>query len=282
MPLGLLELGVASFGVLGGYNLGQRIRQLVYDEDVARGKQSDSENAGGNTHLPKHARNKSLSKPSTQQNTVTVMLVGEAAVGKTLLSTRVVDGALPSANLPQTMYPAWQRADFEFASGQVIFQILDTPGRMPELAVPFYRHMDTVVLVFDVSRASTFTRMKTIWYDHLQQHRLQLPNANRYAPESCVVLANIIDERRERQVTRREAAAWAASVGLPFFETHPAEHTPKLLLHLDAIMRSKHEADEEHQQQRQHQREHAAMLAAQVPEAMTAPAVTAARMKPIV
>ena len=93
MPLGLLELGVASFGVLGGYNLGQRIRQLVYDEDVARGKQSDSENAGGNTHLPKHARNKSLSKPSTQQNTVTVMLVGEAAVGKTLLSTRVVDGA---------------------------------------------------------------------------------------------------------------------------------------------------------------------------------------------
>ena len=81
MPLGLLELGVASFGVLGGYNLGQRIRQLVYDEDVARGKQVIPKLPAA-THLPKHARNKSLSKLLTQQNTVTVMLVGEAAVDK--------------------------------------------------------------------------------------------------------------------------------------------------------------------------------------------------------
>ena len=248
----MLELAVGLFGLVGGYSLGQRLRQAVYDESdyllgggAAAASSAAHADADSRLQQKKNLRGRSLSSldgaaAARESATVTVMLVGDPAVGKTLLLKRLSDahGALPQQSLPQTMYPTWQRADFAFAAGgETIFQILDTPGRIPELSVPFFRHMDTVVLVFDVGRASTFAHVKELWHEYVEKHRLALPSAAKHAPESVVVLANIIDERRERQVTRREAAAWAASVGIQFFETHPAEHTPKLMVHLDAVMR---------------------------------------------
>jgi len=59
-----------------------------------------------------------------------------------------------------------------------------------------------------------------VWYAAVQQHR---PAAGRNSAGAIVVLAHVIDERRERQVTRREASTWCESVSLPYYETHPAD-----------------------------------------------------------
>ena len=69
-----------------------------------------------------------------------------------------------------------------------------------------------------------------MWYAAVLQHR----QMDKHAAGTCVVLAHVIDERRERQVTRREASAWCELNGLPFFETHPADIRGwrRLLVHL--------------------------------------------------
>ena len=177
------------------------------------------------------------------------MLVGEPGVGKSLFVSRIsnLDG-VGRETLPKTLAPTWQRADIPLVpNGQVTFQLLDMPGSLPELSIPFYAHAHAVVLMFDVGSASSFARMKMLWHTSLKQHRDLVPGA-RYAPGSTVVLAHIIDERRERQVTRREASAWCASagVGLPYFETHPLETSPKVLAHLAAavVLRA---AEDEHE-----------------------------------
>ena len=70
----------------------------------------------------------------------------------------------------------------------------------------------------------------------VRQQRLGLPNA----PRSTVVVANLMDEWRAREVPRRTAAEWATREGLPFFELHVKAKDPSgphqlLLLHLARV-----------------------------------------------
>ena len=91
------------------------------------------------------------------------------------------------------------------------------------------------MLVFDVGSSMSFDKMKSQWYSSVRLHRFA--SGARQAPGSTVVLAHIIDERRERQVTRREAAAWCQQQNLPYFETHPAEKPyPRVLHHLASTL----------------------------------------------
>ena len=95
------------------------------------------------------------------------------------------------------------------ALGAASFMFLDTPGSMPELSIPFYRQVNSVVLVFDVGSSQSFAKMKTLWYSAVRLHRDAAGGA-RTAADSTISLAHVIDERRERQVTRREAAGRAS------------------------------------------------------------------------
>ena len=49
-----------------------------------------------------------------------------------------------------------------------------------------------------------------------------------------VVLACLLDETRERQVTRRDAASWCSANALPYFETHAKDASgwTRMLAHL--------------------------------------------------
>ena len=108
---------------------------------------------------------------------------------------------------------------------------------------PVESDVQAVVLVFDVGSSASFARMKAMWFSAVRLYRL-VAGAS-HAPETTVVLAHIIDERRERQVTRREAAAWAQQQGLPYFETHPNERpVPRVLAHLADVVLLR---DEEHE-----------------------------------
>ena len=102
--------------------------------------------------------------------------------------------------------------------------------------MPFYRDVQACILVFDVGSSLSFARMKAFWYSATRLHRFHTPGA-RQKPGSTVVLAHIIDERRERQVTRREAAAWCQQQKLPYFETHYHDTAAwrRMLVHLARV-----------------------------------------------
>ena len=236
MPIGLLEGSLAIVGLAGGFSLGSRLRSAFYDAG------EDDQPAGGASVQRSKAGDASTALSPWAGNaetmTMTVMLVGEPGAGKSLFCERISNpDGLGGRSLPKTMAPQWVRAEVLLpgALGRVSFMFLDTPGSMPELSIPFYRQVNSVVLVFDVGSSQSFAKMKTLWYSAVRLHRDAAGGA-RTAADSTIVLAHVIDERRERQVTRREAAAWCQQMKLPFFETHPAEKPlPRVLTHLASI-----------------------------------------------
>lgn len=246
----VLETALLGAGLISGYYLGGR----AHDEWHARsGDKSRDEWHGGAAReggkLPQRSSDvEAVAGPQAAEEryrrvdeTMTVMLAGDSGSGKTLFCSRVAlagsSEALGRETLPRTVAPVWQRVDatvtLEGSPKRVSFQFLDTPGRseLAELLVPFYRQAHAVVLLFDVGSAASFERMQTAWYAAVQQHRLELGS---YPAGSTVVLAHVIDERRERQVTRREASAWCQSVGCTYFETHAKDSTSwrRMLSHL--------------------------------------------------
>ena len=247
-----LEFAIVSGGLAGGYAIGSRLRQAMHEEPA---KSSDAHSRAVDSHGPHHSGQTNYLASLHGGLTCTIMLVGEPSVGKSLFLARITapDGNTGRHALPKTMAPAWQQADVllpsqgarqgrvstaaaaTLSAGRATFQVLDTPGCLPELCVPFYRGVQCVVLMFDVGQASSFAKLKSDWFAAVTLHRLDA-RGNRHPRETTVVLAHVVDERRNREVTRREAAAWCSSVGLPFFETHPAELQPKVLGHLARVV----------------------------------------------
>ena len=280
MSFGLLEAGLVSAGLAGGYSLGSKLRQVLQEASAADGQHQrvgdaakrGTREGGSLSQLPSSLASRWVGNEEAM--TLTVMLVGEPGAGKTLLCERLAaeDGIVGRETLPRTLAPQWHAVQLDLPSvGRVSVQLLDTPGGLPEvsviqanrpsshlthsqatpvthppalcpcavaaqLSVPFYRDVQACILVFDVGSSLSFARMKAFWYSATRLHRFHTPGA-RQKPGSTVVLAHIIDERRERQVTRREAAAWCQQQKLPYFETHPAERPcPRVLTHLGSVV----------------------------------------------
>ena len=231
MIFGLMEGVIVAAGLAGGVAIGRRARQAAEDDDKAARRRAGEGGGSGGAGVDGLARTRGSTEGSSAvvggaTQTLTVMFVGDSASGKSLFCTRTAsaDGSVGRETLAKTYAPTWIRADVALSSTRrVAFQLLDTPGRagLSSLCVPFYRQVDAVVLVFDVGSLGTFEALQTTWYAALEEHRLG--SSRGHKPGSCVVLANVIDERRERQVKRSVAVAWCESVGLPYFETHPAD-----------------------------------------------------------
>ena len=210
----MLEGLAVAVGASLGLALGARARQTVQDERTAHESAS---------WAPQRLPFDLVANPSVAVDrpgsVMTVMLVGDSGSGKTMLLTRLQsDGELGRETLPRTMAPSWHRLDLDMPDQRVVFQVLDTPGtpELSELLVPFYRVCNGTVLMFDVSSALSYARMQRA-YETVCEQRV---NDARAQDGSIVVLAHIIDERRERQVTRRDASSWCTLQGLPYFETH--------------------------------------------------------------
>ena len=224
---GFLEGALVLAGLTGGWAIGRRARQAVHDDAVPGRHGAIRRGVGpGDRVLSPMADSAGDGVAALADTTITAMLVGSASVGKTMFCMRTTyPESLGRETLPKTVAPAWHRADVAVSSTtRVTFQLLDTPGRegLSVLCVPFYQHVNAVILVFDVGNASSFEELKSAWYAAVQQHRLSVANP-RHKTGTCVVLANIVDERRERQVKRSVASSWCESVGLPYFETHPSD-----------------------------------------------------------
>uniref|UniRef100_A0A1D1YDG2 Vacuolar protein sorting-associated protein 21 n=1 Tax=Anthurium amnicola TaxID=1678845 RepID=A0A1D1YDG2_9ARAE len=154
---------------------------------------------------------------------VKLVLLGEAAVGKSSLVLRFVSNEF-SENKEPTIGAAFLTQKCALDDNKVIkFEIWDTAGqeRFHSLAPMYYRNAQAAVVVYDVTKAASLDKAKS-WVKELQ--RQANPNivialaGNKIdlvePQEDSEVLSNIF-----REVPTEEAKAYALEAGLLFFET---------------------------------------------------------------
>ncbi|KAJ5155829.1 hypothetical protein N7492_008632 [Penicillium capsulatum] len=183
-------------------------------------------------------------KPSSS---VKLVLLGEAAVGKSSLVLRFVNNDFQENKEP-TIGAAFLTQKCTLPSRTIKFEIWDTAGqeRFASLAPMYYRNAQAALVVYDVTKPSSLTKAKH-WVAELQRqaspgivialvgNKLDLTNdggetaaASEDEPESAGSDGNEAGEEDEdqdavpgdaRKVSTREASGYAEEEGLLFFET---------------------------------------------------------------
>ncbi|KAJ2305140.1 GTP-binding protein of the rab/ypt [Coemansia sp. RSA 2704] len=139
------------------------------------------------------------------------VLLGESAVGKSSLVTRLVRNTFNQYN-ESTIGAAFMTRDVELdESHTATLRIWDTAGqeRYKSLAPMYYRNAEGAVVVYDITQEETFTKAKA-WISELQRQN-----------ESRTVIAlvgNKTDLADKRTVSQDEGARYAGEVGALFFE----------------------------------------------------------------
>ncbi|CAG8494613.1 14036_t:CDS:2, partial [Acaulospora colombiana] len=155
---------------------------------------------------------------------VKLVLLGEAAVGKSSLVLRFVNNEFQENKEP-TIGAAFLTQKCRLEDKVIKFEIWDTAGqeRFHSLAPMYYRNAQAAVVVYDVTKATSLDKAKS-WVKELQRQ------AN---PNIVIALAgnkiDLVQQNEEgdeddsmksrREVPTGEAKAYANEIGLLFFET---------------------------------------------------------------
>ncbi|KAF7590529.1 Ras- protein Rab-17 [Aspergillus hancockii] len=187
-------------------------------------------------------------KPSSS---VKLVLLGEAAVGKSSLVLRFVNNDFQENKEP-TIGAAFLTQKCSLPTRTIKFEIWDTAGqeRFASLAPMYYRNAQAALVVYDVTKPSSLTKAKH-WVAELQRqaspgivialvgNKLDLTNDGNEAtgepqadgerePPATADDDNATGENQEeqdatpgdaRKVSTREANSYAEEEGLLFFET---------------------------------------------------------------
>ncbi|KAG0380718.1 MAG: GTP-binding protein ypt5 [Linnemannia gamsii] len=177
---------------------------------------------------------------------VKLVLLGEAAVGKSSLVLRFVNDEF-QLNKEPTIGAAFLTQKCRLEDKVIKFEIWDTAGqeRFHSLAPMYYRNAQAAVIVYDVTKASSLEKAKS-WVKELQRqanpnivialtgnkvdlvaNRKNRTNSDGETDEDGEQDAQEIDDDEEddedyavtRQVPTEEASAYAQESGLLFFET---------------------------------------------------------------
>ncbi|KAG0297352.1 hypothetical protein BGZ98_000619 [Dissophora globulifera] len=177
---------------------------------------------------------------------VKLVLLGEAAVGKSSLVLRFVNDEFQENKEP-TIGAAFLTQKCRLEDKVIKFEIWDTAGqeRFHSLAPMYYRNAQAAVVVYDVTKASSLEKAKS-WVKELQRqanpnivialtgNKVDLVSGGRKGrrtsegeDEDEDQDAQEVDEDDEddedygvsRQVPTEEASAYAQEAGLLFFET---------------------------------------------------------------
>ncbi|KAJ1814888.1 Vacuolar protein sorting-associated protein 21 [Coemansia sp. RSA 2675] len=191
--------------------------------------------------------NRSTHSPaSAKPIQIKVVLLGEAAVGKSSLVLRFVNDEFQENKEP-TIGAAFLTQKVRLDDSVLKLDIWDTAGqeRFHSLAPMYYRNAQAAVVVYDITRASSLDRAKS-WIKELQ--RQASPNIVIALVGNKLDLADVTDvetsaaaagksaddstgdadgdadeasdtEGRSRQVDSATASAYAAEAGLLFLET---------------------------------------------------------------
>ena len=140
-----------------------------------------------------------------------IILVGDSGVGKTCLLSMYVKGMIEQT-IP-TIAVEFCTKEIELYDGTKIkVQLWDTAGqeRFKSLAMTYYRKAFGILLLFDVTKRSSFNAC----INYLEEVRNN-------SDKKCVIylVGNKIDLEDQRQITKEEAEDFAKKENIKYIET---------------------------------------------------------------
>ncbi|KAI8066252.1 ras family-domain-containing protein [Gilbertella persicaria] len=151
------------------------------------------------------------SQMTTQIPSVKLVLLGESSVGKSSIVTRYATDSFTEGR-EATIGAAFLARICSTTDRKVKFEIWDTAGqeRFHCLAPMYYRNALAAMVVFDITKHSSFERAKQ-WVKELQRQA---------SPHLVIALVgNKTDLDQERVVSEQEADAYAKDTQLLYVET---------------------------------------------------------------
>jgi len=146
-----------------------------------------------------------------------IILIGDSGVGKSSLLSRFARDEFLLDSKP-TVGVEFSTKSIQHEGDTVTAQIWDTAGqeRFRAIARAYYRNAVGALLVYDISRRSTFENAGQ-WLGELRSHA----DAN----IKVLLVGNKSDLKHLRAVETDEAAAWAEQHNLAFIETSALDST---------------------------------------------------------
>ena len=143
-----------------------------------------------------------------------LLVIGDAASGKTSLSFRYVTGGHRQSHiLTAGVNFLVKRVEIDYQNRKLPIKatIWDTGGqeRFRTLIPAFYQGGKAALILSDVTRRSTLENTET-WFQRLREHAGDCP---------CILVANKVDLVEERQVSDEEIAQQAEKLGIDYFCT---------------------------------------------------------------
>eukprot|EP00735_Rhodelphis_limneticus_P013180 TRINITY_DN672_c0_g1::TRINITY_DN672_c0_g1_i1::g.28862::m.28862 TRINITY_DN672_c0_g1::TRINITY_DN672_c0_g1_i1::g.28862 ORF type:complete len:210 (-),score=11.83,sp/Q05737/YPTM2_MAIZE/44.94/3e-56,Ras/PF00071.17/3.4e-56,Miro/PF08477.8/9.9e-19,Arf/PF00025.16/2.6e-17,Gtr1_RagA/PF04670.7/1.1e-09,GTP_EFTU/PF00009.22/1.8e-06,MMR_HSR1/PF01926.18/0.00041,SRPRB/PF09439.5/0.001,PduV-EutP/PF10662.4/0.047,ATP_bind_1/PF03029.12/19,ATP_bind_1/PF03029.12/1.1,FeoB_N/PF02421.13/0.2,FeoB_N/PF02421.13/4.7e+02,G-alpha/ len=141
-----------------------------------------------------------------------ILLIGEAAVGKTSLFASFLEQGAPSHYLA-TIGVDFSVQTVQYKGKTVKLQVWDTGGqeRFRSITQQYFRGAHGVMLVYDITKRKTFEALP-YW----------LEDVSKYCTRNdicCILVGNKVDLESQREVRTEEALHYAEQNGLPFLET---------------------------------------------------------------
>ena len=102
-----------------------------------------------------------------------VVLIGESGVGKTSIITRYTQNTFKSQRLPTTGANfVTKTIILEDENKSIKFEIWDTAGQETyrSLAKVFYKNAAVCVLVYDITRKTSFDELKLYWVKEIKEN----------------------------------------------------------------------------------------------------------------
>ena len=140
---------------------------------------------------------------------VKVTLIGGTAVGKTCIIRRYSDDIYVE-NPPSTSGGSYSEKCVTVNNKNIHLNLWDTAGqeRFRALGKHFYKDAYIIILVYDITKKSTFQELKDVWYPNVKQ------NGEKYSV--LAVVGNKSDLYEEEEVTENEAKEYAKEIGAIF------------------------------------------------------------------
>lgn len=139
-------------------------------------------------------------------NTYKVVIVGNAATGKTSILNRYVFGKFHD-NTPSTIGVEFTHKDTDDDTKLTFW---DTAGqeRFQSLMSSYYRGAHAIMFVYDVTNRESFLNLEKWWREHLAYGD----------PRNCAAMLVGNKTDLQRVVDKKEATAWALGKGLTYSE----------------------------------------------------------------
>jgi len=151
------------------------------------------------------------SVPSEQgPETLKLLVVGDANVGKTSLVQRLCERTFPEEH---TATLGVDFKTFEFGNGdqRVKLQMWDTAGeeRFRDFTTAYYKSAQAVIIVYDVTNSLSFQHIDE-WLSVIEKHAKHVKK---------ILLGNKVDLLSQREVTREEGEEFANKRNIFFLES---------------------------------------------------------------